>query len=82
MTRNDEIRANIKAKANTMTEREAAMVYSAMRLEVMRARMAGQRAPKSLADAMEISGEALEERIGEARFDALIDQIDAHAAAA
>ncbi len=81
MTRNEEIRANIKARANTMTEREAAAVYSAMRLEVMRARMAGKRAPKALADAMEISGEALEERIGETRFDALIDQIDARAAA-
>lgn len=82
MTRNDKIRANIKARANAMPEREAAAIYSAMRLEVMRARTAGKPAPRALADAMVISGEALEERIGEIRFDALIEQIDTHAAAA
>lgn len=82
MTRNAQIIANIKEKVNAMSERDAAAVYSGMRLEVMRTRAAGERAPQGLADAMRISGEALEERIGEARFDALVDSIDKHAATA
>jgi hypothetical protein len=72
------IAERIAAKVNAQTEEQAAPIYSGLRLIVMRARAQKQHAPEGAAMAMKLAGDALEARIGERRFDHLIDQIDAH----
>lgn len=68
----------IAAAVNAQTEAEAMAVYSGLRLLVMRARKNGQPAPEGAARAMVLAGDALEQRIGETRFENLMADIDAH----
>lgn len=68
----------IADRINALTERQAAEVYTGMRLALADARQKGENLP-SLADAMVMAGNALEKRIGQARFDELMEQIDARA---
>lgn len=66
----------IRAKVFALNEEGAMAVYTALRLMIMKERKQGNRAPVSAEIAMEVSGNALEERIGFDRFDALMGEID------
>ena len=66
----------IRAKVFAQSEDDAIKVYTALRMMIMKERKQGNRAPVSAEIAMEVAGNALEERIGFERFDALMEEID------
>ena len=67
----------IAAKVNAQTEAEAMAVYSALRIELANARRNKAAHVAGLMQVMKMAGDALEARIGEERFDRLMDEVDA-----
>ena len=70
----------IANKMASLTDRQAQEVYSALRLAVFDARRNKASHAANLSAVMIMTGDVVEARIGSDRFDALLDQIDAHAA--
>jgi hypothetical protein len=68
----------VAAKVNAQTEDDAIAVYTGLRIAHANARKEGlHKESAGLMKVMAMAGNALEARIGEERFDALLDQIDA-----
>ena len=67
----------IAAQVNAQTEAGAMAVYSALRIELANARRAKAGHAAGLMQVLKMAGDALEARIGDDRFDRLIDDIDA-----
>lgn len=76
MTR-DEAQTAITAKLAQLSEFEAIKAYAALRAAVIGAHARGKPVDRSTAQAMVLTGNALEARIGGEAFDQLMDQIDA-----
>lgn len=74
-------RAKIAARLANETDEQVAAAYGALRHRVVRRRMTGAQADRNAVNAMLLTGDVLEARIGEAAFDALVDQLDAGLAA-
>jgi hypothetical protein len=78
MTR-DQCQQKITAKLAQLPDSEAIKVYAALRGAIMQAQARRQRAGRDAWQAMIMTGNALEARIGTDDFEALMDQIDAAA---
>lgn len=79
MTR-DEAQAKITQKLAQLPDREAIKVYAALRATVMGARKQDRKPDRATAQAMVLTGNALEARIGSAAFENLMDSVDASVA--
>ena len=72
MTRtHEQVKAEVFAKVQSQGPEQAAAVYSAMRIEVLKNKN------EDLRSVMVMAGDALEEMIGEEAFDAVMDRADA-----
>ncbi len=66
----------VAEKINAMREKDAINVYKALRILVLKAHRAQQRANAGEYLSMISTGSALEARIGTRRFDAIMDEVD------
>lgn len=79
MTR-DEAQAKITAKLAQLPDSEAIKAYATLRATVMGNRGHGRKPDRATAQAMVLTGNALEARIGSAAFEDLMDAVDASVA--
>lgn len=80
MTR-DEAQTKITATLAQLPDSEAIKAYATLRAAVVGAHARGHRTERAAWQAMIMTGNALEDRIGEAAFEALMDEVDAAATA-
>lgn len=69
--------SKITAKLAQLSDLEAIKAYATLRAAVMGAHTRGKPADRATVQAMVLTGNALEARIGSKAFDQLMDQIDA-----